>query len=321
MFEYTYNNHYQYGWGGGLFNFPDTTKNFHLYQAKLGKAKHTNMSWRNACLFAARDMWSKCLDPYIMVCLSGGIDSEVAIRCFVEQNIPVKAAILKMKHDLNYHDYKLAIKFCEKYNIEYYIFEVDAIDFLHNDMWNYADTHKMISPQIPFQLWLLDQFDEFPVVCGGDLPLFVLDKEIYYRMKPQTTTVSRHLMLNNRIGGPLFHIHNPEQVYSFINDEIMRLWRKQYISSPIDDILYLKPLIYEKHFPNLIPRWKWTGLEMFTGLDKKKLRPVLENKYMQYNSFVLFTIDELDSMVSNGINEMKKSYYDVTADSKLYRNI
>ena len=321
MFDYTYNNHYQYGWGDHVFNHPTDTPDFRIYQAKLGKAEHKDLSWRESCFLAANDMWRKCEDSYVTVCFSGGIDSEVALRCFIEQNIPVRAAILKMRYDLNYHDYKLAIKFCDLHDVKYHIFEIDAIDFLHNGMLEYAELHKMISPQIPFQLWLLDQFDEFPVVCGGDLPLFVMNKQIYYRMKPQTTTVSRHLMMNSRIGGPLFHIHTPEQVYSFINDEIMLLWRKQYISSPIDDILYIKPLIYEKHFPNTIPRWKWTGLEMFTGLDKKKLRPMLEDKYMQYNPFIPFTIDELEHMVSNGINEMKRSCYDDTIDSKLYRNI
>lgn len=298
MFEYTYNNHYQYGWGGELFNFPDTTKNFHLYQAKLGKAKHKNMSWRDACLFAARDMWNKCLDPYVMICYSGGIDSEVALRSFLEQKIPARAAIMKMKYDLNFHDYKLAIKFCEKNDVTYHLFEIDAMDFLHNDMWNYANTHKMISPQIPFQLWLLDQFDEFPVVCGGDLPLYVQDKQINFKFKPQTTTVSRHLMMNNREGGPLFHIHNPEQAYSFLNDEIIKLWRKQFISSPIDNVYTLKPLIYEKYFPNLTPRWKWTGVEMFSPLDKKKLRPQMEDKYIDYNTPVIVTVDELEEMTS-----------------------
>lgn len=298
MFEHTFENHYQYGWGGELFNFPDTTENYHLYQAKLGKAKHTNMSWRDACLFAATDMWNKCLDRYVMVCYSGGIDSEVALRSFLEQKIPVRAAIMKMKYDLNFHDYKLAIKFCEKNNVKYHLFEIDAMEFLHNDMWSYADTHKMISPQIPFQLWLLDQFDEFPIVCGGDLPLYVEDKKIKYKFKPQTTTVSRHLAINNRVGGPLFHIHNPEQVYSFLNDEIVQLWRKQFISSPIDNVYTLKPLIYEKYFPNLTPRWKWTGVEMFSPLDKKKLRPQMEDKYIDYNTPVIVTVDELEKMTT-----------------------
>jgi hypothetical protein len=297
MFEYTFENHYQYGWGGELFNFPDTTQNYHLYQAKLGKVKHTNMSWRDACLFAATDMWSKCLDRYVMVCYSGGIDSEVALRSFLEQNIPVRAAIMKMKYDLNFHDYKLAIKFCETNNVKYHLFEIDAMEFLHNDMWSYAHTHKMISPQIPFQLWLLDQFDEFPIVCGGDLPLYVEDKKIKYKFKPQTTTVSRHLAINNRVGGPLFHIHNPEQVYSFLNDEIVKLWRKQFISSPIDNVYTLKPLIYEKYFPNLTPRWKWTGVEMFSPLDKKKLRPQMENKYIDYNNTIIISVDDLEQMV------------------------
>lgn len=298
MFEYTFENHYQYGWGGELFNFPDSTENFHLYQAKLGKAKHTNMSWRDACLFAATDMWSKCLDPYIMVCYSGGIDSEVTLRSFLEQKIPVRAAIMKMRYDLNFHDYKLAIKFCEKNNVKYHLFEIDAMEFLHTDMWSYADTHKMISPQIPFQLWLLDQFDEFPVVCGGDLPLYVEDKQIKYKFKPQTTTVSRHLMMSGREGGPLFHIHNPEQVYSFLNDEIVTLWRKQFISSPIDNVYMLKPLIYEKYFPGLIPRWKWTGVEMFSPLDKKKLRPQMENKYTKYNNSAVISVEDLIQMVT-----------------------
>lgn len=296
MFHYTFENHYQYGWGVQNYPYPHLAADYHIYHAKIGKVKNFSITWKNACYQAAQDMWSKCSDPYVMICYSGGLDSEVALRSFLEQNLPVRAAILKMKYDLNFHDYKLAVKFCEKNNVRYHLFEIDAMEFLHNDMWVYADMHKMISPQIPFQLWLLDKFDEFPIVCGGDLPLYVEDKQIKYKFKPQTTTVSRHLMMNNREGGPLFHIHNPEQVYSFLNDEIVKLWRKQFISSPIDTVYTLKPLIYEKHFPNLTPRWKWTGVEMFSPLDKKKLRPEMENKYVKYNTSLTITVDELEQM-------------------------
>ena len=296
MFEYTFENHYKFSWGEKDCLYPHLANDYQIYKAQIGKIKDPSITWKDACYQAAHDMWTKCNDPYVMVCYSGGIDSEVALRSFLEQKIPVRAAIMKMKYDLNFHDYKLAIKFCERNNVKYHLFEVDAMEFLHNDMWNYADLHKMISPQIPFQLWLLDQFDEFPIVCGGDLPLYVEDKQINFKFKPQTTTVSRHLIMNNREGGTLFQIHNPEQVYSFLNDEIVKLWRKQFISSPIDNVYTLKPLIYEKYFPNLTPRWKWTGVEMFSPLDKKKLRPEMEAKYIKYNTSLTITVDELERM-------------------------
>jgi hypothetical protein len=293
LFEYTDENHYQFGWHGEIFNQIDPFNEDLTFTWKIGKIRK-KVDWREACLMAAQHMWTNCPDPYVMVCFSGGIDSEVAIRSFLECNIPVKAAICKFKNNLNSYDVNHAVEFCRKNEVEYYFFELDVLEFLFSENFNsYVKEYSMISPQIPVQLWLLDQFDEFPVVCGGDLALFAKDnKEIVMRIKPQTSTVSRHLLKKNRLGGPLFHIHNPEQVWSFLKDETIKNWCKHWNhkKNKITQNHCLKAIVYEKYFPGLKPRTKKTGFENFQDLDSKVLRPKMEKQNNKYNESILIDI-------------------------------
>jgi hypothetical protein len=293
LFEYTDENHYKFGWHEKMFNQIDTSNEDFTFTWKIGKIRK-KVDWHSACLMAAQHAWANCPDPYVMVQYSGGIDSEIAIRSFLECNIPVKAAICRFKNNLNSYDVNNAVEFCEKNGVEYYFFDLDILEFLFSSkIKKYIREYSMITPQIPVQIWLLDQFDEFPVVCGGDLALVVHEKkDVVMKIKPQTSTVFRYLLKNNRLGAPLFHIHNPEQVWSFLKDETINGWCKHWYSTKnrIYENKFLKPIVYEKYFPEIKPRIKQTGFENFEELDKLVLRPQFEAQNLKYNKDILINV-------------------------------
>lgn len=280
MFEYTLNNHYKFGWNGTLWNDPDPNHETHKYFWKIGALNDPRINtWKKSCYYAAQHIESLGYD--IWVAFSGGIDSEVAMCSFLGQGIPVKAAIVCYNNGLNILDYKAAVSFCEANNVEYKIFNLDIIDFVTNQSQKYVDRHKMISPQIPVQLWLLEQCEEYLVYCGGDLRLSRYHDSIdhyYLTVKPQTSTVHRAMIYHDRPGCPYFHSHTPEQLYNFLNDDLVKLWKAHSYSMKMQDIKWYKPIVYENSWGPLTPRRKLTGFELFEGLDLEYRR-----RYQQAN--------------------------------------
>ena len=51
-----------------------------------------------------------------VLCLSGGVDSEMMARVFLSCGIKFKVAILRFKNDLNLYDIRYAVSFCDFYN-------------------------------------------------------------------------------------------------------------------------------------------------------------------------------------------------------------
>lgn len=302
MFQYTKDNHYQFGWNNTLWQTPNDGLENYIYQWKIGKID-TQLSWKESCLYAARHI--EAYNEDIWIAFSGGIDSEIAIRSFIEQGIEVNAAIVKFKNDINKKDVKYAIDFCINNNINYKIFTLDVIEFITKHSLNYINTYKMISPQIPVQLWLLDNCDEFLVFCGGDMRLNRTEgtmDDIYITIKPQTSTVHRAMMDRGRKGVPYFHIHTPEQVYGFLNEPMTNMWKTHSYSMRMLSVKWFKPVIYETSFPNLKPRQKLTGFELIEGLENN-LRRTYENINMKYNPDIHIREIHINDMLMNNYND------------------
>ena len=76
-------------------------------------------SFKDECLRAAR-LIGEAADKPILVLLSGGIDSEVAARCFLEAGVPfevVTANIIYNGKIVNDNDTKYTTAFIKKFNL------------------------------------------------------------------------------------------------------------------------------------------------------------------------------------------------------------
>ena len=63
-----------------------------------------------------------------VLCLSGGVDSEMMARVFLSCGFIFKVAILRFKNDLNLYDIRYAVSFCDFYNLTYEFVDLDIID-------------------------------------------------------------------------------------------------------------------------------------------------------------------------------------------------
>jgi hypothetical protein len=74
-------------------------------------------------------------EPFDLL-FSGGIDSEIVLRCHVELKIPINVFIFKYKKDYNCHDVRHALRICEELNVTPTVIDFDLAKFFENDAYD-----------------------------------------------------------------------------------------------------------------------------------------------------------------------------------------
>lgn len=123
------------------------------------------------------------------LCFSGGIDSQVMVDCFLRANVVFDVVIMRFPNNLNLHDIKTAIEFCDLRNINYKFIDIDVISFLSRDLMTFADHHDVSSPQFATHFKMFEQLQEqgyTSAVCGGNMLVNSSDGWIYPTTKEQS---------------------------------------------------------------------------------------------------------------------------------------
>ena len=112
---------------------------------------------------------TKYLGNNPVLCLSGGIDSQAMIQCWIEAGIDFTVAIGVFKNDLNYQDVEYAELFCKKFNIDPVIVEIDVLMFLSRENLDFAEKYQCTSPHFNTHYKMFDKLREmqFTGVCAG----------------------------------------------------------------------------------------------------------------------------------------------------------
>lgn len=287
MKTYTYKNHFKFGYNGEYFNervSPDD-----VWNVKYGRCEKYPLDFRSECVRAAK-LIRKSTDKEIYVLLSGGVDSEIVARSFIEAGIPITCLIARFNDDMNEHDISYAFDFCDQYNQNYKVIDVDIYDLWTNELYKYASRSKCISPQLILPMWLSDQVDGYTIIGAGECYM-VQNSDCEYELweKEKIASWYRHYIINDKDGCPGFFQYTPELMLSFINHEI--------ISNPTNrsegcSTYYEKNKLYY-HFWDLNKRPIYTGFEKFKELDYNLYRPYLENKFGENNGVHKTHINDL----------------------------
>lgn len=271
----TERNHFEFGYDNQAFTFREHPNQ--KWFVKYGRCQNTPLDFKNECIRTAKKIRQSTKDP-IYVMFSGGVDSEVALRSFVEAQIEVQAAILRFKNDLNIHDISWAIVICEALKVPYKIYDLDILDFWKNQALKYAEPTYCVTPQLISTMWLVDQIDGYPVMGSAEC-LFV--KEVPEGYKPGISPYPRsdwslwekekiaawyrHFMVRNRDGCPGFYQYTPEIMLSYLQDPFVQdLVNDKLIGKLSTESSKLK--IYQQHF-DIITRPKYTGFEKLQNED------------------------------------------------------
>ncbi len=292
MFSYTHNNHFRFGYDGEWFNLPDD--HHQEMCVDYGQCQRRPASFPEECRVAAKHISGNPHRLLPNLCFSGGIDSEIMVRIFLEENLPFKITILKFENDLNLHDISFAIAYCEARGLDYELLYLDVEAFFRSHRFlEIADKTKCVSPQICAHIWMISQMDEFPVFgCGegcvvktvpddyvpGESEYLPSEWHLYESEKQMA--MYRYCIETGRIAVPGFFRYTPQQLYTFLDNPVVKELvadkRIGKLSSQTS-----KCEIYQHWFPDIQTRPKFHGFERIPQIEQRR-REFLIARLPQY---------------------------------------
>lgn len=304
----THRNHFEFGYERDRIFVPYVARksSTDLWTVKYGRSQRMPMSFRSECCETARTI-RRNTDLPIVVLFSGGADSEVALRAFVESGVEVSAAILRFADDLNVHDYAWAVMICETLRVPYRFYDLNLRDFWNSEALQYARDTQCVSPQLLSTMWLVDQIDGYPVLGSGEHyiakrspsnPSQASDE--YPRThwdlieKEKIAAWYRHFLVRGRDGCPGFFQYTPELMLSWLVDPMgLDLWNDRILGKL--DSMSTKLRFYKQHF-DIKDRPKYSGFEKLTEADlqfRKTLYELFSDADWAYATPVPYLVREL----------------------------
>lgn len=217
----------------------------------------------------------KLLGDNPALCLSGGVDSQAMVLAWLEAELKFDTYILVFKNNLNVQDVDHALQFCNTYNINYKQIEIDVIQFLNRENYEYSELYDSASPHFNTHYKMFNILKDkgySGICCGGTTPLINNDDEgwgLNFNRNPLNfinyTKISKFPCIGNflsfypKLAWSLALLIPPtdllQEVYApFHNNDRMRIEKERYDR---------KCLGYMKHGFNIIPQsQKYTGFEL-----------------------------------------------------------
>lgn len=193
---------------------------------KFNPISRTLKPWRDEVLHTAQTIANSTTRP-LMVCLSGGLDSEIIAKAFLECNIPFTAISFKHSAGTNLYDIEYAIRFCKKHNVEHKIIEFDFDDFLENKIETYIQqgyrSSGIFRYFLIFMLETIESMGGCAVMGAGEHDYKTFDNTIYLSYFPNFTIPVEWCRRNNTVHYPYFHMHNSEIFASYMKTDIVNV--------------------------------------------------------------------------------------------------
>lgn len=111
-----------------------------------------------------RDTFSGELD----LLFSGGIDSEIILRVYLELKIPINVYIFKYENDYNLLEYTQAIKTCDALGVKPRIIDFNLEKFFENEAYEYFKTSYSCGPGWLPHLKMTEYCDGTPMIGSGN---------------------------------------------------------------------------------------------------------------------------------------------------------
>lgn len=119
----------------------------------------------NAAIASAEQLGDKPI-----LCLSGGVDSQAMIQCWIEAGLEFDTAILVFNDGLNSHDVDHARTFCVKHNITPIEININVIQYLIREHYEQAEKYRCSSPHFSTHYKMFDMLRNMGytgICCGG----------------------------------------------------------------------------------------------------------------------------------------------------------
>jgi hypothetical protein len=262
-------NHFKFGYDNEWY-IPRTSR-YQKWTCDYGIAKE-QLSVKEANRKAALKIHEDANGKTIYLLLSGGADSEVAARSFIDAGVAFTAAILKYKEVsgdkiLNQEETQYADMLCKQYNIP-----TEEFILYPEKFWNSAEYVEITtmsqtrSPQLACTMWLAKQLHGYIVLGQGEPFVYRQFGDWWFREREFIVSWYKFWMFAGITGTAGFHQYTPEQMLAYLTDPLFMELISNKSPSPTSNPLSnadIKHAIYQHHYPDskLAYRKKYTGFE------------------------------------------------------------
>lgn len=212
----------------------------------------------------------------LMICLSGGIDSECVAQAADACGVPYELVIMRLAPNFNDHDTIFAQQYCEKIGKTPIWIDLDIVRFYETGLFlEYALKYRTNSPQFASHLWLADQIQGLPVFAGSFPYMNYFDSEgnllkdsFLYTAEDKEYGVDRFFQKTGKSGVGHFFQYTPELYFSFLVHTIAGASLEQRLKKELRSHYEMKKNVFSEGGFNihLVPERK----QKFTGFEKLK---------------------------------------------------
>jgi hypothetical protein len=229
---------------------------------------------------------------------SGGADSELLLRGFLDIGYKPSVYIVRYENDFNIYDVSYAITICSILNVGYKIIDFNLEKFYENDAESISEISQIDRPRALPYCQFLNLVDGLPILGASDITALRTTEDYSYpgewkiRCWEHDIGWSKYARSINRPAIPEWFKWTPELVASFSNLK----WFNKLISDNYHGKLgtnSTKLIGYKEAFPDMIYRVKKTGFEQIDHLVLE-FEKHLEKKYngLPYRNFFDRSITE-----------------------------
>lgn len=249
---------FEWGYNDRPFTFRSSPND--RFYVKFEKIRRKPENFYKEMLLCAEKIYNKYDNIHIL--LSGGLDSEIVIRSFVDQKLRVIPTIIRFPRGINKHDISFAFDFCSTHNLKPLIIDFDPIQFYKTkESFFYIDNSQCAIPAFPILCKIIEMINGTVIIGSGEPEMAInpANNKLSVRDVEHEYSISKFaykMGYDNVIS--LFFQYTTELVYSsYMNPVLKQITSKEKFISTVD----YKYDFYSHYFKNLTPRKKYNGYE------------------------------------------------------------
>ena len=299
MLPHTLDNHFTFGYGDDTFNINDASPNLNFW-CDYTRAKYIPTNFKDECIKTAIALGqsAKAIGRTPVILLSGGMDSHVVVKSFIEAGVDFHTVTNRFLRNLNEHELYYVEKLKNEHKFSHKYINLDVEKFLLSDEAALMAQESVCAyPQMLPTMQLMKQVWDnggMPILGNGDFyalryinPTWRLHDfnapkyEWKYVEYEYILAWFRYAIKNNIVGGLGFFQHNPEIALSMgIEDHLTNVITgtdegKQSTRSS-------KYEVYKAYWPEFENRQKFHGGEKISGLCDMIRKNILLPKYSSF---------------------------------------
>lgn len=269
--NYTQGNHLYYTIGGRKFGHRQNPyEKFEVFVRPVDRDVYHTSSWREELRKTALTVLQE-YGPELVLFLSGGTDSEIVLRNFLEIGFKPRCAIIKFKDDYNINDVYEAIELTKSLDVK-----LDILDFDIKEFWRSGEASDFSMEIECTQITYLMVYYHikklgFPAVMGGEQFLkrhITADSSIWYHCFRENEDASA-MRFSEKYKIPLVNewfSYTPEMMLYYLEDSDIQKLTSERFNYKLTSVSS-KNFILKKLYPDIKLRIKTHGFERLLGFN------------------------------------------------------